>query len=202
MGILRALSVSIAFKSDLLSIAPQVVRVVVVSVRRVQIAKGKVKTMLIGDACGIRSGHVPFPDDRRGISGLLEHLGDILAGKLQAEPQDDSKATYARKVKTGDEKLDWREPAESLASRVRAYNPVPGAYFTFGTERVKCWKAQALEGDSEMPGKLMNAARSGVDISCSEGILRMLELQRPGRKRINAREFAAQMGSLVGQDTK
>ncbi len=127
---------------------------------------------------------------------LLAHLADILAGRLAAAPQDDALATYAGKIETADAVLDWQRPAGDLERRVRAYNPVPGARFFLDGELVKCWRATAIgtaggAGDSE-PGDVVAAGRDGVDVACSEGVLRLTEVQRAGRRRISGGELAAQ----------
>ncbi len=129
---------------------------------------------------------------------LIDMLGSILDGSCRAKPQDASHATYAAKIRTQDAALDWTAPAAELARRVRAFNPVPGAFFHLGDERIKCWSAEPLEHAAGHPGVVTNAGKDGVDVACGDGALRLLEVQRPGRKRISAAEFASQFdfGSL------
>ncbi len=139
--------------------------------------------------------------DRLAATGgelLVEHLTDILSGARQAEPQDEARATYAGKIQTADARLDWSEDAATLARKVRAYNPVPGAWFEYGGERIKCWAATTLDSAEASAGTVLEAGRSGIDVACGSGSLRLTELQRPGRRRIPAGEVAAQL-DLVGQ---
>ena len=63
----------------------------------------------------------------------------------------------------------------------------------FRGERIKCWKASAVAADPAPPGQLLAAGRAGIDIACGEGVLRMLQLQRPGRNRVSASEFAQRL---------
>jgi methionyl-tRNA formyltransferase len=129
-----------------------------------------------------------------GAELLVTSLPDILAGRLPGRPQDESLATYAGKLKSSDGRLDWSREAVELARRVRACNPAPGAWFEVRGERVKCWMAEPLgERGGAAPGTVVATRRSGIDVSCGEGLLRLLEVQRPGRGRINAREFAGQL---------
>jgi methionyl-tRNA formyltransferase len=126
---------------------------------------------------------------------LLQHLPDILEGRLAPQPQHEAEATTAGKLRKADALLDWRSPAAELARRVRAFNPVPGARFRFGDETVKCWAAEAVDGPSEEPGRVLavpERPQGGIDVACGEGALRLLEVQRPGRGRITAFEFEAQ----------
>jgi methionyl-tRNA formyltransferase len=123
---------------------------------------------------------------------ICEHLPGIIAGTMPAAPQDESFATHAGKFSTSDTVLDWREPAEKLLRQVRAFNPAPGARFEFDGEQVKCWSAELVVDGGEAPGTIVAAGRDGIDVACGEGVLRMRQLQRPGRGRVNAREFADQ----------
>ena len=134
--------------------------------------------------------------DRLATAGgelLVEHLADIVAGNLSAHDQDENLATYAPKIKTSDAAIDWQRPADELARLVRAYNPVPGAYFMFDGQRIKCWRAQTEADLIGEPGEVLSANADGVVVACAEGALRLLELQRPGKRRVKAAEFSASL---------
>ena len=134
--------------------------------------------------------------DRLAVLGgkmLVRHLPAILEGRLQPEAQDEGAVTYAPKIRSSDAAIDWQQSAQELARLVRAYNPVPGAYFDFHGERIKCWVAEALPDVSGPAGQMLAAGADGIDIACADGSLRMLQLQRPGRKRVTAGEFAQQL---------
>lgn len=133
--------------------------------------------------------------DRLALLGgemLCEHLPNILEGDLEPEPQDESSVTHAGKIKKSDAAMNWRNTVTELLRQVRAYNPVPGTFFGFDGEQVKCWSAESGEGQSEAAGTVIAAGRDGIDVACGDGVLRMLELQRPGRGRVSAGEFANQ----------
>ncbi len=132
--------------------------------------------------------------DRLAAAGgglLAKHLPDILAGRLEATEQEEDRATYAPKISNDDARLDWGSPADQLARAVRAYNPAPGAWFVLGNERVKCWEAEAVDGEDQAPGTILTSGPDGIVISCGAGALRMLRLQRPGRRPVTAGEFAS-----------
>jgi methionyl-tRNA formyltransferase len=135
---------------------------------------------------------------RLGADLLVDKLEAILRGDLEAKQQDEIGATYASKIRRQDAALDWTRPAAEIARAVRAYNPVPGAWFELDGESIKCWQARVLDDGESPPGVVLDAGKDGVDVACGEGVLRLLEVQRPGRRRVTAAEFAAQ-NSLVGK---
>ena len=124
---------------------------------------------------------------------LVENLADILAGKLEAVPQDDERSTYAPKIRPSDALIDWTRPADELHRLVRAYNPVPGARFTFNGETIKCWRATTGAATGGPAGKVLSVDPDGIAVACSEGSLLLTEVQRPGRTRVSAAEFASQI---------
>jgi methionyl-tRNA formyltransferase len=128
---------------------------------------------------------------------LLENLDDIIEGRVLANDQDESRATYAAKIVTNDARIDWSAHAADLGRRVRAYNPYPGAFFFAGDDRVKVWRAAAIEGDGA-PGTVLQCDRDGVIVACGSKALRLDELQLAGKRRVQASEFPSQL-DLSGQ---
>jgi methionyl-tRNA formyltransferase len=129
---------------------------------------------------------------------LAQHVREIVAGELEAIVQDDSRATYAGKIATADAAIDWRRSARDIDRQVRAFNPVPGAWFMHGDERIKCWRAKAVAGVDAPPGTVVAASQEGVVVACGDGALSIESLQRPGKRTITAGEFANQV-DLAGQ---
>jgi len=129
---------------------------------------------------------------RLGGEVLAARLCDILDGALEARPQDESLATYAGKIRKQDAAIDWRQPAGRVERQVRAFNPVPGASFVLGDETLRCWQAELVQGPGGPPGTVLEAGKDGVVVACGEGAVRLLEVQRPGRRRIRAAEWANQ----------
>lgn len=143
---------------------------------------------------------------RLGGDLLARHLDDILENRIKAVPQDEAAATYAAKIRKSDAKLDWSKSASELERKVRAYNPVPGAFFfapADGAEadnslRIKCWRAQGIDDVDAEPGTVVASDADGTVVACGRGALRLLELQLPGKRRVAAREFSDQL-DLVGR---
>ena len=128
-----------------------------------------------------------------GGSLLVEHLRAIFEDALEAHEQDEAGASYAPKIKTSDAKLDWGLKNVELRRHIRAYNPVPGARFEFQGEVIKCWNAELSDGHGASPGKVLTAGPNGIVVACGDGSLCLTELQRPGRRRVTAGQFASQL---------
>jgi len=134
---------------------------------------------------------------RLGAELLTDRLDEILSGQLIPVAQDDTRASYAGKIRKQEAAIDWLAPATEIQRRIRAYNPVPGAWFELDGEPVKCWRARELDGQGA-PGVVLKAGRDGIDVGCGMGALRLLEVQRAGRRRVSAAELAGQQ-NLVGK---
>jgi len=135
---------------------------------------------------------------RLGGETLVANLDDILDEEISAVPQDESMASYAGKINKSDAQLDWTHQADELARRVRAYNPVPGAFFFAHNDsgevlRIKCWRAKSIAKVEAAPGTIVSSGPDGVVVSCALGGLGLLELQLPGKRHVQAREFANQL---------
>ncbi len=96
--------------------------------------------------------------------------------------------TYAAKIRKAEAQLDWNEPADLLARKIRAFNPFPGATLTLAGEPVKVWRAEPITG-SGSPGQILAADADGIIIAISHGALRLTELQKPGGRRVTSAEF-------------
>ena len=129
---------------------------------------------------------------------LIRHLGDIIAGNISPQEQDESAATYAPKILASDAVIDWQRSATELDRIVRAFNPTPGAYFLFDDERIKCSGASIAAGSGALPGTVIDAGPDGIIVACGDGALCMTSLQRPGKRLVSAGEFAAQL-DIVGR---
>ncbi|WP_459616051.1 methionyl-tRNA formyltransferase [Bordetella sp. 2513F-2] len=127
-----------------------------------------------------------------GGEAIVEALARLAAGELAARPQPAAGVTYAAKLDKAEAALDLAQPAEALARRVHAFNPVPGATVRLPglPDPVKVWRAQALPDErGGEPGTVLRAAAQGVDVATGQGVLRLLELQKAGGKRQPADVF-------------
>jgi methionyl-tRNA formyltransferase len=131
-----------------------------------------------------------------GAQLLAEGLGRVANGRtLTAEPQPEQGVTYAHKLDKAEALLDWHEPASLLERKVRAFDPWPVAEARLAGEPLRVWKALALPPQetparqAQAPGSIVAAGRAGIDVACADGVLRLLEVQRAGGRRIAAADF-------------
>src|SRR5699024_2535456 len=126
-----------------------------------------------------------------GAEMLSEALQRTVEGEmLAATPQTQATAVYARKLEKSESTLDLAGNAVELARKIRAFDPWPGTTLALAGERVRVWRAEAVDSPASVaPGTLLAATPSGIDIACGKGALRLLELQRPGGRRIRAADY-------------
>ena len=122
---------------------------------------------------------------------LVQRLDAIVSGELDAVEQDESQAIYAPKISKQDAVMDWRRSAHELQRLVRAYNPVPGAWFELDDQRIRCWNVSILDDVLDEPGKVVSTGRRGIIVACGEGGLILETLQRPGKRPVTGGEFSA-----------
>lgn len=129
-----------------------------------------------------------------GAALLAEKLPDILGGRLTPEPQDDAAATYAPRIRREDALIDWSRPAEIIERAVRAYDPWPVCHTRLEGEVIRCWRAVPLPAAeaAAAPGVILAAGADGIDVATGAGVLRLLEVQLAGRRRIAARDLTNQ----------
>lgn len=126
----------------------------------------------------------------RGARLIVAALAQIEAGVAKATPQASEGASYARKLSKEESALSFAADAEVLARRVRAFDPQPGATLRWGSQVIKVWAAHAEAAPSQgAPGTVLESGASGLRVACGTGVLCITELQRPGGRRLAAREF-------------
>lgn len=137
------------------------------------------------------------PDDTSGsLHDKLAGLGARLIVETLARlplpllPQAASGASYAAKIEKAESLIDWALPAEQLQRKIRAFNPFPGALASLEGMSVKIWAAQVEAGEST-PGRIVAVDKQGIVVGCGEGVLRLMELQKAGGKRMAAAQFLA-----------
>ncbi|HTP98214.1 MAG TPA: methionyl-tRNA formyltransferase [Casimicrobiaceae bacterium] len=129
------------------------------------------------------------------IVAVLDRLE--VSGHLETTAQPTEGATYAGKVDRSQAELDWRHAAAALDRKVRAFDPVPGAYFRLGDATVKVWSAEPLKG-SGPAGTVLDLSADAIEVACGEGSLRLRTLQPAGGRRMSGGAFASGRGLARG----
>jgi methionyl-tRNA formyltransferase len=133
---------------------------------------------------------------------IADVLQQAARGGLRATPQPAAGVTYAHKIDTHEAAVDWALPAAVIERRIRAFDPFPGASSMLGGAAVKLWRSE-IGSYPRTPdllwGQILHVDDSGVTVACGEGVLTLTELQRPGGKRLPAREFLRGFALQAGQ---
>jgi methionyl-tRNA formyltransferase len=129
---------------------------------------------------------------------LVETIERVLAGTIEARPQSEDGATYARRLEKEDGRLDWARPAVELARRVRGLSPWPGTFTEFRGERLKILSAGVATGELP-PGKL-RVAGDRLEVGTGDGLLVLDEVQASGKARTDG--VAWVRGARPGTDER
>lgn len=125
-----------------------------------------------------------------GATALSEVLPDIESGNTNPEPQNESLVTYANKIEKREAALDWAEPAMQIARKIRAFSPWPVARTKYQGDWMRIWRAEALAKSSSLPvGTVISDDCVFFEVTTGEGVLKVLEVQLPGGKRISTEAF-------------
>ena len=118
-----------------------------------------------------------------------EKISDVIDSIMDKEanfkPQDHAKAIYAKKINKNEGLIDWNDKARNIIGKINGLFPYPGGYFIYKGERYKILKAK-ISFSKDQPGKVLS---SDLEISCGENSIKILEIQREGKKPQKVNEF-------------
>ncbi|MDX1643283.1 MAG: methionyl-tRNA formyltransferase [Thermoanaerobaculia bacterium] len=150
-----------------------------------------------------RAGELAERLARLGGELLVETVEGLAEGAIEPLPQDDARATYARRLKKSDGRIDWTLSAEAIERRLRAYDPWPGCFTVWEDERIKVLDGSVMS-DAEAargvaPGTIVDLGSESVVVACGEGsALALTRVQRPGRSEVSGRDLANGLRLEVG----
>jgi methionyl-tRNA formyltransferase len=125
-----------------------------------------------------------------GGAAIVEALAALDSRGLPPEPQNDNDATYAHKLSKDEAHIDWQADAATIARKVRAFNPWPGTDGELEGQRIRIHEARHIDEQSDAaPGTVLARERSGVDIACGTGILRVTRIQLPGTRAMSVSDL-------------
>jgi methionyl-tRNA formyltransferase len=119
---------------------------------------------------------------------IVATLSSLASGDLAPVPQPDQGITYAHKIDKREAALDWRDSAVNLERRVRAFDPFPGATLVDQGQAVKVWRAAVDAAGHGAPGEVLSTLPGPLRVACGEGALELIQLQRPGGRRVAAQQ--------------
>ena len=132
--------------------------------------------------------------DRLSVMGaqlLIETIRALEAGTLVRTPQDHDAATYEPKMDKELGRIDWSKTAQEIDWLVRGATPWPGAYTTLDGQTIKIFDiARVSDAPSGEAGQVMAAdAKAGLIVSCGDCDVELKQIQMPGAKRMNAKDY-------------
>ena len=146
----------------------------------------KASTPVDGKRCG------QLHDELAQMGGrlIVDTLADLEGALGKAEKQDDALATYAPMISKADGHIDFTLAPEEIERRIRAFDPWPGTFAEIGGKTFKFWEAQALAEPTDAPhGTVLAAGKEGLDIAAGGRMLRVTQLQAPGKKRMETGDY-------------
>ncbi len=125
-----------------------------------------------------------------GAQLLSETLDAISDGTAPRIPQDEKLVTYAPPLGKHQSPIDWSQPAQKIVNQVRGLNPWPSATTSLNGVTFKVHKA-AVDSNTTgaAPGELVAAGVDGLIVACADGAVRIVELQAPGKRRMDATDY-------------
>ena len=122
---------------------------------------------------------------------ILDNIDEILEDKLEFKEQTHEEATYADKIEKLEGKINWNNSAESIIGKINGLYPSPGAWFIYNGARYKVLKAEIGNG----VGKIGSVLDDYLEISCYDKSIKILKIQREGKRPQNIKEFM--LGSQI-----
>ncbi len=123
---------------------------------------------------------------------ILDNIDEIIDDKVKFVEQDNTKATYAKKIEKSEGQINWNEDAPKILGKINGLFPSPGAFFNFKGERYKILKAEIGNGN----GKAGEVISDNLEIACNKNqFIKILEIQRQGKRPQKIGEF--KLGSRI-----
>ncbi len=122
-----------------------------------------------------------------GAELLLKTLQAMRNGTLKPVPQS-GEATYAPPIRPEQGRIDWHRPAKEIENLVKGLYLWPQAYCYIGNERLKIYRAVAIDGIG-VAGRIESIEGGNIIVGCGSDLLKIEELQAEGKRRLTSRDF-------------
>ncbi len=123
-----------------------------------------------------------------GAQVVLDSVNLIESGNFVLQKQDDTLATPAPKITKEITLIDWNKTAVDIHNLVRGLSPIPCAHFIHNGRNIKVYRSEVVERNDLAAGEF-NHTQKDLQIGCGKNVLRILELQQEGKKRMRTEEF-------------
>lgn len=121
---------------------------------------------------------------------IVQVLDKLQDGKLVAQPQDESLASYAGKITKQQACIDWQLSAAEITRRILAFNSWPVAYTYFAQQRLRIWQAEVSNTISDKrPGSVLTSEKQSMEVATGDGVIKLIAIQLAGGKIISAQDF-------------
>lgn len=125
-----------------------------------------------------------------GAKVLKETIDLIEKGEAPREKQSNENTCYSPIMNKSLGNIDWNKSAIDIHNLVRGINPWPSAYTTYEGQTMKIWKTKVIDKNSDKdPGTIISVDKEGINVSTSEGIVQIKEIQMAGKKRMEVPEY-------------
>lgn len=141
---------------------------------------------------------------RKGADLLGVVLRNMEAGTIDVRPQGKAGISFCYRIEKEDGRINWSDPAVRIERQVRAYNPWPGAWTTWGEKRLMLYRSsvkdpEALPDSDSPPGKVLGVDKpSGFLVQTGSGVLAVAELQLQSKKIMDWKAFLNGNGTFPG----
>jgi methionyl-tRNA formyltransferase len=133
-----------------------------------------------------------------GAELLPPSITELAEGRASPQPQE-GEVTMAPKLRPGERRLLWDQPASDLVRRVRAFAPEPGASTTWRGTAFKILRATLIEDVTGPPGAIASVEGDMVVVGAGSGAIGLLEVAPAGRRHMAATEWARGARPTAGE---
>ena len=128
-----------------------------------------------------------------GVKNLSKFL-DLFNHKIDFVKQNNDFTCYANKILKSETRINWRETAELIDRKIRAFNPKPGAWFEMNGKRIKIFEVEISDGKGN-PGEILN---DEFEVACGKGSLKLKILQKEGKNKSAIKSFLLGNQTFIG----
>jgi methionyl-tRNA formyltransferase len=126
-----------------------------------------------------------------GANLLVATVKALNDGSIEPKPQQESaELKHAPKLFTSNCTIDWQKPVHEVYNLVRGLSPYPGALTQLNGKILKIYRVEKiLKAVAETPGTFVSDNQTYIDVACTDGYLRLTEIQLEGKKKMAVSDF-------------